>query len=71
MKILEQLLLIMEMIWLSTRRPLFQRLDANAKVIQQINFNGYLDWVGNTRFSITEEVKETILDFSKSSVRGF
>ena len=41
-------------------------LDADLKVIKQINFTRNLD--GNTTFFIIEEVKETILDFSKETV---
>ena len=47
-----------------------QRVDADPKAIQQINFTGNLDWAGNTKtFFIIEEVKETILDFSEGTVR--
>ena len=47
-----------------------QTLDANPKAIQEINFAGNLDWDGNTTmFLITEERKETILDFSQGTVR--
>ena len=42
-----------------------QRLDTNPKTIQQINFIGNLSANDNTLlFSIIEEVKETIIDFS-------
>ena len=45
-------------------------LDADPKVIQQINFIGYLHVGGDiTMFSITEELKETFLDFSQRIVR--
>ena len=45
-------------------------LDANTKAIQQIKFTGDLDQaVGATVFSIIEEVKETILDFSKGNIK--
>ena len=32
-------------------------LDADPRVIQQINFTGNLDCAGNTTFSILEEAK--------------
>ena len=42
-----------------------QALDADPTAIQQINFTVNLDRVGNTTiFSIIEEAKETVLDFS-------
>ena len=45
-----------------------QRLDANPRAIQQINFTANLDRAGNTTmFFITEEAKETVLD--KSTVK--
>ena len=38
-----------------------QALDADPKVIQQINFTANLDRTGNTRiYSILEEAKETV-----------
>ena len=44
-----------------------QELDADPKALQQINFAGNLDRLGNTAmFFIIEEAKETILDFSQS-----
>ena len=44
-----------------------QELDADPKALQQINFTGNLDRLGNTAmFFIIEEAKETILDFSQS-----
>ena len=47
-----------------------QALDADPKAIQQINFTGNLAQDGNTTiFFITEEAKETILDFSEGTVR--
>ena len=47
-----------------------QELDADQKVIQQINFTGNVGWPGNTTmFFIIEEAKETILDFSQGSVK--
>ena len=45
-----------------------QVLDANLKVIQQINFSGNLEETAMI-FFIVEEVKETILDFSKGVTR--
>ena len=42
-----------------------QALDADPRAIQQINFTANLDKDGNTTtFFITEEAKETVLDFS-------
>lgn len=42
-----------------------QSIDIDPKPIKQINFTANLDIAGNTEmFFITEEVKETILDFS-------
>ena len=46
-----------------------QVLDADPRVIQQINFTANLDRSGNTAmFFITEEAKETVLDFSQETV---
>ena len=46
-----------------------QKLDADPKAIQQINFTGNLDRVvGGTMFFIIEEAKET-LGFSKGTVK--
>ena len=43
-----------------------QKLDADLKTIQQINFSRNLNRVGgSTKFFIAEEGKETVLDFSK------
>ena len=43
-----------------------QALDADPKVIQQINFTTNLDKAGNKRFYfILEEAKETIFEFSQ------
>ena len=54
-------------IYLSKR----QALDADPKAIQQINFTGNLDQVGNTAmFFIIEEAKETVLDLSQGTVRA-
>ena len=47
-----------------------QALDTDPKAIQQISFTGNLDRDGNTTmFFITEEPKETILDFSQGTMR--
>ena len=47
-----------------------QPYDADPKAIQQINFIGNLDQEkGATMFFMIEEAKETILDFSKGTVR--
>ena len=47
-----------------------QKLDADPKAIQQINFTGNLDWAeGAMMFFITEEAKEIVLDFSKGIVK--
>ena len=47
-----------------------QALDANPRVIQQINFTANLDRAGYKRmFFIIEEAKETILDFSQGTVK--
>ena len=49
-----------------------QKLDADPKVIQQINFTGNLDRAeGATMFFIIKEAKETVLDFSKETVHDF
>ena len=42
-----------------------QTLDADPKAIQQNNFTG----ANNRVFFITEEAKETILDFSQGTVK--
>ena len=47
-----------------------QALDADPRVIQQINFTANLDKTGNTTmFFIIEEAKETALDFSQGTVK--
>ena len=47
-----------------------QALNADPRVIQQINFSANLDRAGNTRiYLIYEEAKETILDFSQGTVK--
>ena len=44
-----------------------QKLDTNPRLKQQINFTGNIGKV-TSMFFIIEEVKETILDFSKSNM---
>ena len=46
-------------------------LEADPKLIQQINFTGNLSCNNNNRlmFFINEEAKETILDFSERTVK--
>ena len=47
-----------------------QVLDVDPRAIQQINFLANLDRAGNTTmFFITEEAKETLLDFSKGTAK--
>ena len=47
-----------------------QALDVDPKAIQKINFTANLDRDGNTTmFFITEEAKETVLDFSQGTVK--
>ena len=47
-----------------------QKLDADPKTIQQINFTGNIDRVeGAAMFFIIEKAKETVLDFSKGTVK--
>ena len=47
-----------------------QALDADPRVIQQINFTENLDRAGNTRvYFILEEARETIPDFSQGTVK--
>ena len=51
-----------------------QALDSDLKAVQQINFTGNLSRGRNinditTMFFITEEEKETILDFSRGTVK--
>ena len=47
-----------------------RKLDVDPKAIQQINFTGNLTrGRGATIFFIIEEVKETILEFSKGTVK--
>ena len=51
-----------------------QKLDADQKAIQQINFTRNLDRAyqvqqGSTMFFIIEEAKERVLDFSEGTVK--
>ena len=47
-----------------------QELDADPRAIQQINFTANLDRVGNTTMSfIIAEAKETVIEFSKGTVK--
>ena len=47
-----------------------QALDADPRAIPQISFTANLDRAGNTRiYSILEEAKETVLDFSQETVK--
>ena len=47
-----------------------QKLDVDPKAVQQINFTENLDREqGSTMFFIIEEAKETVLDFSKGTVK--
>ena len=46
-----------------------QTVDADHKVIQQINFMAKLDRARNTICFILEEAKETILDFSQGTIK--
>ena len=49
-----------------------QELDADPKATQQINFTRNLYRPGNTAmFFIIEEAKETILDFSETTVKVY
>ena len=47
-----------------------QALDTDPKAMQHISFSGNLDRAeGATMFFITEEAKETVLDFSQGTVK--
>ena len=47
-----------------------QKLDADSKARQQINFTGNRERTeGSSMFFIIEEVKETVLDFSRRTVK--
>ena len=47
-----------------------QALAVDAKAMQQINFTGNLE-EPSTIYFITEEAKETVLDFSHGTARVF
>ena len=47
-----------------------QALGADLRAIKQINLTANLDKLGNKKmFSTIEEAKETVLDFSKVTVK--
>ena len=47
-----------------------QALDADPRAVRQIIFAANLDRAGNTTMLfITEQVKETVLDFSQGTVK--
>ena len=47
-----------------------QAINFDPKAIQQINFTANLDRAGNTRiYFILEEAKETVLEFSRGTVK--
>ena len=47
-----------------------QVLDVDPRAIQQINFKANLDKAGNrTMLFVIEEAKETLLEFSKGTVK--
>ena len=47
-----------------------QKLDTDPKKVQQTNFTWNLPWAeGAAMFFIIEEAKETLLDFSKGTVK--
>ena len=49
-----------------------QAFAVDPRAIQQINLTANLDRAGNTTMSfIIEEAKETVLDFSKGTVKVF
>ena len=49
-----------------------QKLDADPKAMQQINFTGNLYWAeAATMFSILGEAKETVLDFQKEQLKYY
>ena len=47
-----------------------QALDANPKAMQQINFSRYPKY-NALIFFVIEEAKETVLDFSRETVKVF
>ena len=56
--------------WLQQTKVHSKHPNANPKAIKQINFTGNLDQgEGAQMVFIFDEVKETILDFSKGAVR--
>ena len=56
--------------WLAIDLSKQQKLDADPKTIQQINFTGNLDKAqGSTMFFIIEEAKETVLEFSNGTAK--
>ena len=46
-----------------------QKLDADPKTIQQINFTGNLEGDNGAMFFVTEKAKETVLNFSQGTVK--
>ena len=47
------------------------KFDTNTKAVHQINFTGNITRAeGATMFFINEEVKKTVLDFSKGIVKA-
>ena len=49
-----------------------QALDADPKIVQQINFTGNIGRAADTTmFFIIKESKETVLDFSQKTVKVF
>ena len=47
-----------------------QVVDTDPRAIRQINFTANLDRNGNTTMSvITEETKETVLEFSQGTIK--
>ena len=46
-----------------------EAFDASPKAIQQINFTGNPERAGNAMFSILEEGKEIIMDFSQGTMK--
>ena len=48
-----------------------QKLAADPKGVQKINFTGNLEEDNTTMFFIIEEVKETVLNFSNGTVKVF
>ena len=47
-----------------------QALDSDPKAKEKTNFTANLEWDGNTTIFFFTEVNETILDFSKGTVKG-